>query len=79
MPWILLSLNADDRPQAKKNRVEPAWGLVCMAVPSGRLMPSGRTISQIMTVPGFVTYGRLMAVPSGRLMAVPAWPLPCPA
>ena len=39
-------------------------GLVCMAMPSGRLVPSGRIMPQIMPVPGLVC----MAVPTGRLM-----------
>jgi len=51
-----------------------------MAAPTGRLMPLGRFMSQIMSVLGVVVSGRLMAVPvffsSGRLEAVPGFDAP---
>ena len=40
-------------------------GLVCKAVPSRRLNPSGRIMSQILFVPG----SDCKAVPTGRLMS----------
>jgi hypothetical protein len=35
-------------------------GIVCMAVPTGRLMPSGRIMSQIMSV----LMSQIMSVPA---------------
>jgi hypothetical protein len=62
------------RPTAAKGALSVP-GLVYMAVPTGRLVPSGRIMPHIMPMPGFVC----MAVPTGRLIHSAYRSCPCPA